>query len=1814
MASIGSAEFKLTADNKDFIRALAEIEQKTEQAGGGLATSFQRGADKAGREIRNLIGANLKQLGTEAQRTGTDIGEGLRAGVVKQTQLFQSVVLQASQAAQKVDAAFDAVDLTFKTKGGEIIPAAELAKLGRLNAEFGNAQRAIQQFSQSTVGANSSVGQFIQTLARQEIEAKKANIALTDPKGAQALDQKAQRLKVVEQYTRQVAQAQQLLANGQINIQQYDKLLERLKNIKDIRLNTLKQEFDNLEGGASEAGNAATGLKESFNSLAGGVNVLQGVFQGIGIAITNAVVAPFRMMNELLQQSVSKFAEFDQTVRRTLVMADEGASKYGQLSRAIFDVATSTSAAPDSIAQMSTELSRAGFTVDETTKLLGPLVKAAEVTGTEFELMSEVATESLRAFKIPTEEAGYAIDILAKGANASNTDIRGLGESLSYSASTAYAVGVPMQDLVATIGLLANAGVKGSRSGTALAYGLNRLVTAAQGADIQTLGLTAATDRQVEAFRALGAEVTDANGKLLPLDQVLLKIKKGMVGLNTGEQLSLTKLIFGEEAGRSFLTLLSSSDAEISKMFNTIRNSKGTVDAAQKDLQTFARSVAILQANMQALQVTIGGVISVVLKPLVDITNLVLGAFNKLPGPIKSLVVALGLLATAWVTVRTAQAAWAIASQTQLGVAIAAQIAQVKLLGTTIGSSLAADFVKAKGAAAAAANTFKLLSPNLLGMANAIKAINFGQLLQGMLSASKNATSLNTALKALGFNQTASGVRVLSSNFQSFGSTLLQTIPYGDKFKGVLGNVSKAAGNASTFLFGTKAATDAANVAGKTFLSNLGPLPKALGAAATTAGATSTAYGALGGALKASGGTAAGVSTQYGTLGKAVLGAGSGASTGAMAFGPLKGAIDAAGASAGIANPALQGVGNAAAAAGSNAATSGGLIGKLGLALKGLGPSAVTLGLVTAAIASVGLAVSVAYGILQKGHQINKDTNKYIADTDAALKKAGVSFTQTGKEGDVLTRTLDSMGGAWGAVARLFGPVGVASKSLVDKLKELGSAWQNTYKQAQDNRAFIQASEQVEAMDVRIDAANKEVLKLGGGLGKLGDFSGAAASELKKQVQVQTILGQNTGNLSNYYKVLAEQEAQLGNKEASSRYLVLSQSMASSARMTQANIDAMTAELAKRGEVKLATESQKLSVEQLTSAYNANKAAIDIVKQQQQLAIQQQLAQGTIDQADATVKLAGIEANAATQQLSAAQQRLAGLDAIRSKRAFTEDEEKQYAQARQARDQTQQQQIQAEINLRNQVITYIQNQITAEANLAKKSVEAAQQRISAESAYQSLLVSNYQARGQLIDAQASKEVALINQRYKGIDSKQKELEIANAELAAIERKAAMQPAIEQSQVRQLQLKYADKALAIDLASIEAQRNLLIAQRTGDTQGIALAQTELGLLTQQKAQLDEQYKLELNTLGIQQQAERTQINAAGIQKGRTGDVIAESGAAANTAASWKGVYEATKAAAGATTTLSTNVGTVKQETEKAKGNIDGAKQSVDQVTTATQAAATAVGGVNTAWSTVPATTQQAQSAVDGYKTKIGEVPASIDQIGASWTKNSDAIKGVLGTLSTEVNNLKANIGNVLPTVNAFRSAAVQLGRDMQTSYKNSETAIRGVVQWLQYADTWNKRATSSAYALASAYAKAASAAQSLANAKGGKALGGPVSPGQTWAVNEYGMESFMSSTGDLSLIKRSAWSRWRPPSQGTVIPAGMTKTLASMGAFEQPKRPSLRQAPNGAISTSASIARALKSMGPASQITNNVTLETKNPVADTGRVLVEMARARRRVMR
>ena len=135
------------------------------------------------------------------------------------------------------------------------------------------------------------------------------------------------------------------------------------------------------------------------------------------------------------------------------------------------------------------------------------------------------------------------------------------------------------------------------------------------------------------------------------------------------------------------------------------------------------------------------------------------------------------------------------------------------------------------------------------------------------------------------------------------------------------------------------------------------------------------------------------------------------------------------------------------------------------------------------------------------------------------------------------------------------------------------------------------------------------------------------------------------------------------------------------------------------------------------------------------------------------------------------------------------------------------------------------------------------------------------------------------------------------------------------------------------------------------------------------------------------------------------------------------------------------------------------------------------------------------------------------------------------------------------------------------------------------------------------------------------MGGPVSSGQTYRINDGGgREGFLSSSGRFSMLPAMRNINWTAPSSGVIIPAPNVEAYrrgveirnqVSLSTPNQQVRPSSTAV--SATLESGNLLRQIKrssDQGSTTQrITNNVTIQSQNPVMDASRLMIDLTKSR-----
>ena len=209
----------------------------------------------------------------------------------------------------------------------------------------------------------------------------------------------------------------------------------------------------------------------------------------------------------------------------------------------------------------------AGYSTEEMLSSINGVLNLSIASGSDFAKTADIVTDYMTALRMEASNTSDFVDKLAATVTSSNTTVELFGSSMKNVASQAGELGISMTDLSTAIGLQANAGVKGSKAGTALKNILNNLTTP--------------TKKQAKALKGLGFELNElgtyfvlTKDKTVDLEATMMKFMD-----NVGKKGSdaLFAQFAGREALPGFMALLSQGKEGWQELSAIIENSTGTV-------------------------------------------------------------------------------------------------------------------------------------------------------------------------------------------------------------------------------------------------------------------------------------------------------------------------------------------------------------------------------------------------------------------------------------------------------------------------------------------------------------------------------------------------------------------------------------------------------------------------------------------------------------------------------------------------------------------------------------------------------------------------------------------------------------------------------------------------------------------------------------------------------------------------------------------------------------------------------------------------------------------------------------------------------------------------------------------------------------------------------------------------------------------------------------------------------------------------------------------------------------------------------------
>ncbi len=334
-----------------------------------------------------------------------------------------------------------------------------------------------------------------------------------------------------------------------------------------------KEVKDELEKGGKKAGaDAGKKTADEFNKglskLADGAKK---AVAGLATVIAGATTAAVGLGTAAIKVGM----DFDAKASQYAATMGTTVDQIGAIIQSSKELGASTAFSGGEVLDTYNVLAQAGLDVETQMQSMTAVLDLAAAGNMELADAANYVTGTMNAMGIEASGTTAYVDKLAVGATASNASVAELGEGMTQVGGFAKTLSGGVDEAITALGVLHDANIKGSESGTQLRTIIRNL--------------TGPAGPAADAIAELGLEVKDAEGNMRPLDQIMGDLDEKLAGLGDVDRAKVLSTIFDSSVLGSADALMQSATGRFGELKTAIANSDG---AAKKMADTMRDNLA----------------------------------------------------------------------------------------------------------------------------------------------------------------------------------------------------------------------------------------------------------------------------------------------------------------------------------------------------------------------------------------------------------------------------------------------------------------------------------------------------------------------------------------------------------------------------------------------------------------------------------------------------------------------------------------------------------------------------------------------------------------------------------------------------------------------------------------------------------------------------------------------------------------------------------------------------------------------------------------------------------------------------------------------------------------------------------------------------------------------------------------------------------------------------------------------------------------------------------------------------------------------
>lgn len=335
-----------------------------------------------------------------------------------------------------------------------------------------------------------------------------------------------------------------------------------------------------LSGLRSAQNEADSASKNIATKIGGNLSNIGKGLTSAGTTLTKNVTVPLLGIGAA---GIKVATDFEKGMSEVRAISGATGKDFDALKDKAIELGADTAFSAGAVAEAMTEMAKAGWNSQQIIDGMSGVLAAAAASGEGLASVSTIVADTITGFGMAASDSTKVADLLTQAANSGTIGITDLGESFKYIAPVAGAMGFSIEDVTTAISAMSMAGIKGSQAGTSLRTILTNMVKP--------------TDDMAWVMERLNISITNNDGSMKSLDDVIANLRTSFEGLTEAEKAEYAATLAGKEGMSGLLSILNLTEEEYNAVAASMDNASGVAE----------QTASVMQDNLQSKIEQLGG-------------------------------------------------------------------------------------------------------------------------------------------------------------------------------------------------------------------------------------------------------------------------------------------------------------------------------------------------------------------------------------------------------------------------------------------------------------------------------------------------------------------------------------------------------------------------------------------------------------------------------------------------------------------------------------------------------------------------------------------------------------------------------------------------------------------------------------------------------------------------------------------------------------------------------------------------------------------------------------------------------------------------------------------------------------------------------------------------------------------------------------------------------------------------------------------------------------------------------------------------------